>query len=166
MSMIEETQYVLKQKLVSLGINFTITDVEGSDAFQVKGEAASIGDKLSLQDPDGNELVYIEQQSFNCYQLSRDGRHLADISRDLMSFRRRRFTIGMSGPDDLEAIGDILSFEYVVKRGDRKIATFTRQWFRLSDTYFIQIHDPQADQALVLAIAVVIEVVVHGRHNY
>lgn len=166
MSNIEETQYVLKQKLVSLGINFTITDVEGREAFQVKGERASIGDKLSLQDLDGNELVYIEQQSFNLYQLWRDGTRLADISRDLMTFRRRRFTIGMSGPDDLEAIGDFISFEYIVKRGDRKIATFTRQWFRLSDTYFIQIHDPQADKALVLAIAVVIEVVVHGRHNY
>lgn len=159
-------QYVLKQKLVSLGNNFTIKNLDGTDAFQVTGTLVSIGDKLSLQDTDGNELVYIEQQPFNSYQLWRDGKRLADVSRDLLSFRRRRFIVAVSGSDDLEAIGDFLSFEYVVKRGDRKIATFTRQWLRLSDTYFIQIHDDDADGPLVLAIAVVIEVVSHGRHNW
>src|SRR5438477_82153 len=66
-------QYVLKQKIASLGINFTIKDVKGQAAFQVKGELFSIGDKLSVQDLEGNELVYIEQQSFNRYDLWRDG---------------------------------------------------------------------------------------------
>ena len=58
-------EYVLKQKLLSLGNNFTIRDVEGRDAFQVKGKLLSIGDKLSLEDLAGNELIYIEQQFFN-----------------------------------------------------------------------------------------------------
>ena len=53
-----------------------------------------------------------------------------------------------------------------MKRGDRKIATFTRQWFRLSDTYFIDIDENETDETLVLALAVVIEVVCHGRHNW
>src|SRR5437868_6543554 len=52
--------YVLKQKLLSLGNNFTIKDVEGHDAYQVKGQVVSIGDKLSFQDLEGNELIYIE----------------------------------------------------------------------------------------------------------
>src|SRR5436189_3696 len=68
-------QYVLKQKLASLGINFTIKDVKGQDAFQVKGDLFSIGDKLSVQDLEGNELVYIEQQSLNRYELWRDGKN-------------------------------------------------------------------------------------------
>ncbi|HZF71792.1 MAG TPA: LURP-one-related family protein, partial [Gemmatimonadaceae bacterium] len=58
-------QYVLKQKLVSLGNNFTIRNVDGDDAFLVKGELASLGDKLSFQDLDGNELLYIEQKVLN-----------------------------------------------------------------------------------------------------
>ena len=159
-------QYVLKQKLASLGINFTIKDVKGQDAFQVRGEILSIGDKLSVQDLEGNELIYIEQQFFNCYNLWRDGKLFAEVRRDLFKFFRRRFTVTLSGADDLEAIGDILNFEYFVKRGDRKIATFTRQWFRLSDTYFIDIDENETDETLVLALAVVIEVVCHGRHNW
>ena len=42
--------YVLKQKLVSLGNNFTITDIDGHEAFQVRGELATLGDKLSFQE--------------------------------------------------------------------------------------------------------------------
>ena len=159
-------QYVLKQKLASLGINFTIKDVKGQDAFQVKGDLFSIGDKLSVQDLEGNELVYIEQQSFNRYELWRDGKSAGSVSRDLFSFRRHRFLVDTSGASELEAIGDIINCEYIVKRGDRKIATFTRQWFRLSDTYFIDIDENETDETLVLALAVVIEVVCHGRHNW
>ena len=58
------------------------------------------------------------------------------------------------------------ALEYVVKRGDRKIATITRQWFRLADTYWIRIDDTEKDPIIVLAIAVVIEVVCNRRHNY
>ena len=158
--------YVLKQKLLSIGNNFTIRDVEGHDAYLVKGQVLTIGDKLSFQDLEGNELIYIEQQFFNCYNLWRDGKLFAEMRRDLFRFLRRRFTVTLSGADDLEAIGDLLNFEYVVNRGDRKIATLTRQSFRLSDTYFIQIDDEEPDALLVLAVAVVIEVVTHRRHNY
>jgi uncharacterized protein YxjI len=158
--------YVLKQKLFSLGNNFTIKDVEGHDAYLVKGQVLTIGDKLSFQDLEGNELIYIEQQFFNCYNLWRDGKRFAEVRRDLFKFLLRRFTVTLSGADDLEAIGDLLNFEYVVKRGDRKIATLTRQWFRLSDTYFIQIDDDEPDAVLVLAVALVIEVVTHRRHNW
>jgi uncharacterized protein YxjI len=162
-------QYVLKQKLVSLGNNFTIRDIEGRDAFQVRGALATLGDKLSLEDMVGNELLYIEQKVFSwigMYEIRRDGKVVAEVRRNLRAFLRRRFTVEMSGAEDLEMVGDILAFEYVVTRGGRKVATFTRQWLRLSDTYWIRIEDDEPDEALVLALAVIIEVIANRRHNY
>jgi uncharacterized protein YxjI len=162
-------QYVLKQKLVSLGNNFTITDLEGRDAFRVSGALATLGDKLSFADADGNELLYIEQKVFSwvgVYEISRDGKLLAEVRRDLRSFLRRRFTVEMTGAENLEMVGDILAFEYVVTRGGKKAATFTRQWLRLSDTYWIRIADDEPDVVLMLALAVIIEVIANRRHNY
>ena len=72
----------------------------------------------------------------------------------------------VEGSDDLEAVGDFLNWEYNLKRGDRKIATFTRQWFRLSPTFFVGIEDDESDHTLVLAVALVILVVTARRHNY
>jgi uncharacterized protein YxjI len=130
---------------------------------------ASLGDKLSLEDTEGNELLYIEQKVFDwvaSYEISREGRLLAEVRRNWLSFWKRRFAVTMSGSDDLELIGDFLAFEYVVMRGAKKIATFTKQWLRLSDTYWIRIDDTEPDPVFVLALAVVVEVVTQRRHNY
>jgi uncharacterized protein YxjI len=162
-------QYVLKQKLVSLGNNFTIVDVEGREAFRVNGALATLGDKLSLEDVEGNELLFIEQKVFSwvgMYEISRDGKVVAELRRDLRSFLRRRFTVEMTGGASIEMVGDILAFEYVVMRRGKKAATFTRQWLRLSDTYWIRIADDEPDVALMLALAVIVEVIANRRHNY
>lgn len=93
-------QYVLKQKLVSLGNNFTIADLEGRDAFRVSGALATLGDKLSFADANGNELLYIEQKVFSwvgMYEVSRDGKVVAQVRRNLRSLLRRRFTVENDG---------------------------------------------------------------------
>jgi uncharacterized protein YxjI len=162
-------QYVLKQKLVSLGNNFTITDTEGREAFRVTGALATLGDKLSLADANGNELLYIEQKVFSwvgMYEISRDGKVVAEVRRNMRSFLRRRFTVELTSAENLEMVGDILAFEYAVMRGGKKAATFTRQWLRLSDTYWIQIADAEPDVVLMLALAVIVEVIGNHRHNY
>ena len=162
-------QYVLKQKLVSLGNNFTIVDIEGRDAFRVSGALATLGDKLSFTDANGNELLYIEQKVFSwvgMYEVSRDGKVVAEVRRNLRSLLRRRFTVDTTGGEKIEMVGDLLAFEYVVTRGGSKAATFTRQWLRLSDTYWIRIADNEPDVLLMLALAVIVEVIANRRHNY
>ena len=45
-------RYVMKQKLLSWGNDFTIRDEDGRDVFFVDGKAFSIGKKLSFKDMD------------------------------------------------------------------------------------------------------------------
>lgn len=52
-------RYVMKQKLLSWGDDFTIQDEDGRDAFFVDGKAFSIGARLSFQDMSGSELLFI-----------------------------------------------------------------------------------------------------------
>lgn len=101
-------RYVMKQKLLSWGDDFTIKDESGTDAFFVDGKALSFGDKLSFQDMSGNELVYIEQKLLNwgpTYELWRGDEQLAVVKRELFSFIHHRFTVDVPGPNDLEAEG-------------------------------------------------------------
>ena len=157
---VKGTSYSLKQKLVSLGSNFTIRDAEGRVLYEIRGEFPTLYDKLAFKDTAGNELVWIEQKVvnwFGMYEIRRDGKLLADVKRDFLAFfRRRRFTIETGGTNDLEAIGDFFDLEFIVKRGDLAIARFTKQWFRLSDTWGIEIDDKEQDHVFLLAVAVVI----------
>jgi uncharacterized protein YxjI len=123
-------QYVLKQDLVSFGNNFTIKDIEGQAAYQVRGALATLGDKLSFEDMEGNGLLYIEQKIFNWrgnYEIRREGRLVGEVRGNFGVFLRRRFTVETSDAENIQRAGDILAFEYVVTRGGRKVATFTRQ---------------------------------------
>jgi uncharacterized protein YxjI len=156
-------RYVLRQKLLSWGDDFTIRDEAGNDAFFVDGKAFSFGDQLSFRDMAGNELAYIKQKVFNwspTYEIWRDGQLAAVVKRELFSFFHHRFTVDVPGPDDLEAEGDLTDHEYELRRGDRAVAVVSKRWFSWADTYGVDIAAGE-DDVLVLASAVVIDLACH-----
>jgi uncharacterized protein YxjI len=156
-------RYVMRQKILSLADSFTIKDEQERDVYLVKGKLFSFGDKLSFQDPAGNELVYIDQRLLNwgpTYELWRGADLLAVVKRQLFSFIHHRFTVDVPGPNDLEAEGDFLDHEYTFTRGGSVVATVSKRWFSWTDTYGIEIADGE-DPVLVLASAVVVDMVCH-----
>lgn len=156
-------RYVMSQKFFSLADSFAIKDENEKDVYLVKGKVFSIGDKLSFQDTEGNELVYIDQRLLNwrpTYELWRGADLLAVVTRELFSFIHHRFTVDVPGPDDLEAEGDFFDHEYTFTRGDRVVATVSKKWFSWTDTYGIDVGEGE-DPVLVLASAVVVDMVCH-----
>ena len=92
---------VLKQKLLSFGDDFYVRDESGRNVYFVDGKAFSIGDQLSFQDLDGNELAYIRQNVLSwgkTYEISRDGQ-LAAAHVPSSSTKRATPTMG-SGTND------------------------------------------------------------------
>lgn len=155
-------RYVLKQKFWSWGDDFKIRDEGGRDAFIVDGRAFSWGDKLSFQDTSGRELAFIRQKLLAwgpTYEIERDGELLAVVKKELFTLFRCRFTVDVPGPHDLEARGDFLDHEYTFERDGRTVATVSKHWFQLTDTYGVEITD--GDDVLILASAVVIDMVCH-----
>ena len=153
----------MKQKLFSFGDDFRIRDESGKDVYFVDGKAFSIGSKLSLQDMAGNELAFIKQKLLNwspTYELWRGGELAAVVKKKLFALLHHRFSVDVPGPDDLEATGDFLDHEYSFRRGDRVVATVSKRWFALGDTYGIEIEDDE-DPVLILASAVVVDEACH-----
>lgn len=157
-------RYVMQQKLLSWGDDFTIKDEAGNDAFFIDGKMFSLGDQLSFQDMQGNELAYIKQKLFawgKTYEIYRRGTLAAVVKKELFTFFKCRFTVDVPGPDDLEATGDFLDHEYAFSRGDRAVASVSKAWFSFRDTYGIDVADDE-DAVLVLASAVVIDMACHA----
>jgi uncharacterized protein YxjI len=155
-------RYVMKQKFWSWGDDFMIRDERGNDVFLVDGRAFSWGDKLSFQDMAGNEVAFIRQKLLSwgpTYEIESRGRLLAVVKKELFTFFRCKFTVDVPGPDDLEARGDFLDHEYSFERGGQTVANVSKQWFKLTDTYGVEIEG--ADDVLILASAVVIDMVCH-----
>jgi uncharacterized protein YxjI len=66
---------------------------------------------------------------------------------------RDRFTIDVDGGADLKAHGNIVDHEYEIERDGDTVATVSKRWFRVRDTYGVEV-EPGQDDALILAIAV------------
>ena len=56
----------------------------------------------------------------------------------------------------MEAKGNIVDHEYKIERGGDKVAEVSKRWFRIRDTYGIEI-EPGQDDALVLAVTVCLD---------
>ena len=101
-------RYVMKQKLLSWGDDFVIRDEAGRDVFYVDGKAFSLGNQLSFQDMQGNELASIRQKLLAwgpTYEIYGRGELKAVVKKALFTLLHCRFSVDVPGPDDLEARG-------------------------------------------------------------
>lgn len=156
-------RYLMKQKWLSWGDDFTIQDSEGIDRFYVDGAAFSFGDKLSFQDMSGNEVAFISQKLLSwgpTYEIYGQDGLFAVVKKKVFTFFKCRFLVDVPGPDDLEAEGDFLDHEYSFQRGGDVVATVSKRWFNWTDTYGIDV-ESSADDVLILASAVVIDMACH-----
>lgn len=158
----------MKEKWLALGNDFAITDSHGREAFYVDGRAFSLGDKLSFQDANRREVAFIRQRLLSwgpTYEVSRDGQLVATVKKKLFTLLRHRFFVDVPGPNDLEANGNFFEHEYEFILQDRLVAQVSKRWLALTDSYAININEG-VDEVLILACAVVIDLVCHEDKNH
>lgn len=154
-------RYLMKQKFFSLGGAFYIKNDQTEDVFSVEGTPFSFGHQLTFRDMSGNELAFIRQKLLSwgpTYEIYRDGQLFAIVQKELFSFFKHVFTVDVPGPDDLIAEGDFWDLEFTFSRGEKTVATVSREWFSWADTYGVDIADGE-DDVLILASAIVIDMV-------
>jgi uncharacterized protein YxjI len=149
----------MREKLFAIGDDFWVENEGGQRAFKVNGKALRVRDTLVLESPRGEELYSIKEKMVrvrDTMDIERGGRQVATVKKALITPLRERFSIDVDGGDDMEAKGNILDHEYKIERGGDEIAEISRRWFRVRDTYGVDIK-PGQDDALVLAVVVCID---------
>lgn len=157
-------RYMVKQKVLCMGDDFSIKDADGNDVFYVDGKAFSLGDKLSFKDAAGNELAYIAQRLLSLkttYEIYTGGRHFANVVKEWSLFKDN-FTVDVPGPNDYTVTGNFLDSEYAFQRKGRTVARVSKAYFSWSDTYGIDIEEGE-DDITILATAVIIDLVCHDK---
>ena len=156
-------RYVMRQKILSLGDDFTIKDGDGRDVLYVDGKVLSLGDKLIFKDGEGREVARVTERLLSigpAWEVSRDGRPYATVKKSLFSILHCKFTVDVPGPDDLEARGNLLDHEYIFTRDGQVVAEVSKKWFSWTDSYGVDVAEGE-DDVLLLACAVVIDMACH-----
>jgi uncharacterized protein YxjI len=153
----------MREKIFSIGDDFWIDTGDDEHAFKVDGKALRLRSTFMLETPSGAELLRIQERKLrirDTMELERDGESAATVRKALISPLRERFTIELADGGELTAKGNIVDHEYEIERDGEKIAEISKRWFRIRDTYGIEIA-PDEDDALILATAVCIDEMTH-----
>lgn len=157
------TRYQLREKLFSIGDDFWIETADGERAFKVNGKALRIRETFVLETPSGDELMKIQEKKLrirDTMEIERDGDTVATVKKALITPFRDRFSIAIEDGGELSAKGNIVDHEYEIERDGDTVATISKKWFRIRDTYGIEIAAGEND-ALLLAAAVCIDEMSH-----
>jgi uncharacterized protein YxjI len=157
-------KYRMREKMFAIGDDYWIDNESNDHAFKVNGKALRIRDTLVLEDPSGSELFTIQEKKLHIRDtmaIERGGEVVATIKKALISPLRDRFTIEVRDREDMEAKGNVVNHEYKIQRGGDTIAEVSKRWFRIRDTYGIDIQTGQ-DDAFLLAVTVCIDQMARG----
>ena len=133
-------RYQMREKLISIGDDFWIENEHGQKTFKVDGKALRVRQTLKFENAHGNRIALVKKA--------------------LISPIRDRFTVQIKNGPDLEVKGNILDHEYTIGEGRDKVAEVSKKWFRLRDTYGVEI-EPGQDDILILAVTVCIDQMAH-----
>ncbi|HYZ79939.1 MAG TPA: LURP-one-related family protein [Solirubrobacteraceae bacterium] len=149
----------MREKLFAIGDDYWVETEGGERAFKVDGKALRVRSTFILEDPSGEELFKIQEKKLrirDTMEVERDGETVATVKKALITPLRDRFSIELTGGGELSAKGNIVDHEYEVERDGHKVAEISKRWFRIRDTYGIEIA-PGEDDALIVAATVCID---------
>lgn len=153
----DAVRYQMRQDLLSIGDDSWIDDDRGEHAFRVNGKALRLRDTWELEDGRGDVVAEIKERKLSvrdAMKIHFGGRE-ATVKKALVGIRDR-FEIEVEGGDDLKAKGNIVDHEYEIESDHGTVATVSKKWFRVRDTYGVEVA-AGADAALALAITVAID---------
>jgi uncharacterized protein YxjI len=153
------TRYQLQRKLFSIGEDFWIENGRGEPVYKVDGKVLRIRETFLLEDRTGAELATIQAKLISIQptmNVEREGQVIATVRKALFTLFRQHFSVDVAGGQELEAQGDILNHEYEITSGGQAVATISKRWFTVRETYGIAIA-PGQDEVLMLAAAICID---------
>ncbi len=158
------TTYRMREKLFAIGDDYWIENAGGQRVLKVNGKAVRVRETLVLEDPSGRELLKIQERKLRVRDTMEiedaDGHTVATVKKAMISPLRERFKVELAAGGELEVHGNIVDHEYEIERDGTKVAEVSKKWFRVADTYGVEVEDGQ-DPVLALAITVVVDSLSH-----
>jgi uncharacterized protein YxjI len=155
-------RYAVRERMFSIGEDFWITDELGNRVLLADGKVMRLRQTVELKDGSGAVVAVVRKKLMSVretMEIERNGALVATVHKALISPLHHRSVIDLADGGQLEAVGNILDKEFEIT-GGRTLARISRAWFRVRDTYGVDVA-PGEDDVLLLAIAVALDRIEH-----
>lgn len=145
---------LFKQRFFSWFDSYDIYDEAGNTVYVVKGQL-SWGHKLVIYDAAGREIGMVVQRVLTFlprFELYKNGVCVGCLSKEF-TFLKPQYNIDYNG---WHVDGSIMEWDYsILDRGSNLVATVSKELFHMTDTYVIDVRDPDdALDALMFVLAI------------
>ena len=156
-------RFQMKEKMLSIGDDYWIENGAGQRAYKVDGKALRVRATLVIEDVEGREVATIQEKALSVRdvtKIERGGQPLATVTKAMFSPLRERFDVDCSSGVKYEVKGKITDHQYEFERDGNQVASVSKKWFRVRDSYGIEI-GPNEDVGLLLAATVALDQMTH-----
>lgn len=154
---------LFKQRFFSWFDSYDIFNENGDVMFKVKGEL-SFGHLLRIFDSNDNEIGVVKEKVltwFPKFEMYANDNYIGCINKEF-TFFKPKFNIDYNG---WQIEGDWFEWDYVINdSAGRQIASITKEVWNWTDTYSIDIHNPD-DVLYVLMLVIAIDAEKCSRDN-
>src|SRR5690348_15118177 len=136
----EVTRYQMRQRMISIGDDYVFEDMDGRELCKIQERMLRVKDSMEIEDPGGHRMALVQKA--------------------MITPVRERWSVKVEGAPDLRVQGNIVDHEYAIERDGQRVAEVSKRWFRVRDTYGVEVA-PGENDILVLATAAVIDTMAH-----
>ena len=160
--------YVIRERMFRMGEDSDITDQAGQPVLHVDGKVMSLYNRLILRDPAGCEAGQVHRKLAALrltYEITIDGKDVAEVRKHLFTAFGDRFTIDVHGAGEMKIDGDLLSHEFTIERDGQTVATVSKRWLSVADSYTVDVA-PGEDHVLILASVLALDLALDAEHDH
>jgi uncharacterized protein YxjI len=146
--------------MFAIGDDYWIEDEAGRRAFHVDGKVLRVRETLELQDPQGAVVAVIRRKMISvrdAMTIERDGDVLVTVRKKRLALLHDVYRADLASGEELEIRGDLVGKEFDIEYEGERLARISRKWFTLRDAYAIDVERPDADAAMLIAVAVCVD---------
>jgi uncharacterized protein YxjI len=158
-------RYRMRESVFDIGDDYWVENANGDRVLKVNGKALRVRKTFVLEKPSGEELLTVRERKLSVRDkmtIERDGHTVGTVKKAIVGPLRERYAIDVEDGEDLKAHGNIVDHEYEIERDGDTIARVSKKWFRVRDTYGIEVAAGEND-VLVVAAVVCIDQMSHER---
>lgn len=158
-------RYKMREQMFAIGDDFWIENEQGRRTYKVNGKLLRARDTLIFEDANGHELADLQSKFVTVrdkIKIERKGGKSATLTKDLVNVLGDDFVMKFDGGDEIHLSGNFLDHEYEFRRGRDKIGEVSKKWFRIADTYGVEISSGE-DEIMLLAASVAMDQMSHDK---
>jgi uncharacterized protein YxjI len=148
-------RYQVRERLFRLGEDNDILNEAGEPVYQVDGKVLSLHGLMVVNDASGNEVGQVSRKLVSLlatYEISLAGGANAEVHQRFSNPLHPKWTISVAGGPEMEMTGNFVGHDFTFTENGQTVATVSKAWISLADSYGVDIVDGQNDLLILCSV--------------